>query len=318
MCYIKGRLSVIENRDLSLLYMDGTYEGCVRCEFDGYHLVAYKIPHSDFGRKKLDCEVEALSHSSIYMLFGCEDGRQTVYIGQAASRKNGNAALQRIQEPHSSHSWDTAVILTTKDNHLDRSALCFLENLFYNKAKSAATFTLVNAAEPSSDHSIKAREIRILEKYAEYVTLLVRQLGYDVFGDTAAGQHERGKTDTAPDTERGITKSAESGEKIIFYCRKRGALASGYQTDDGFVVSKGSLLTAMERTPSCPEGAIKALKEAESIIRDNRLIEDITFRTPSAASNFVLQSSTNGMTSWQTKDGTTYGDYYKLTRRERN
>lgn len=39
---------MIDNRDLSLYLMDGEASGCLRLEFDGYPLVAYKIPRDSF------------------------------------------------------------------------------------------------------------------------------------------------------------------------------------------------------------------------------------------------------------------------------
>jgi len=64
----------------------------------------------------------------------------------------------------------------------------------------------------------------------------------------------------------------------------------------------------MAPTNSCPESAKKALEGAKAIIKDNRLTEDIAFKSASAASNFVLQATTNGRKIWHTKDGISLGE----------
>ena len=76
--------------------------------------------------------------------------------------------MQRIPEPHGDTAWFSAVILTTIDDRLDRTSLCYLENYFYKLAKDAGNYIVTNAMEPSSDHSIKAKDKRILAKYVEH------------------------------------------------------------------------------------------------------------------------------------------------------
>lgn len=408
---------MIDNRDLSLYIMDGTYEGCLNLKFDGFYLVAYKIPREDFSKLKNGPKEEDLANSSIYLLFGNKDGNPTVYVGQASARKNGNAALQRIPEPHSTQEWDTAIILTTKkDDEFGRSELCYLENLFYKMAKEAGSFTVVNNVEPPTDKSIKEKEKRRLGKYVDHVQFIVKLLGYNVFekvitstkavpkakiipasidvstqffcktrGADAIGHRTEDDgfiilkgsiLSTLPPTNscaeatlkcrednkdiirNGVilkdisfvspsaasnfvtlsntngndewkTKdgvklysfrnakepieskkiiSSKSSNDVEFYCNDRGASAIGYQTDDGFIVKKDSLLTSMAPTNSCPESAKKALEKAKAIIKDNRLTEDMKFNSASSASNFVLQASTNGRTYWRTKDGVTLGE----------
>ena len=287
-----------EHEDLSIFFIDKTLDGCLKLEFEGFDLVVYRTQLDGFKTlNNSSTEAEQLSKPAIYLLFGEKDGGcKTVYVGQASARKNGDAVLKRILEPHNIPSWDTAIIITSnKDDRLGRSSLCYLENLFYNKAKEAGSFTVVNNVEPSTDKSIKAIDKRSLEKYVKHVQFLVKFLGFNVFE----------KTITSP--------KAESKKRIIpgdidvttqFYCKTRGAEAVGHRTeDDGFIVLKGSVLSILPPTNSCPESAIKCREENNDSIRDGVTLKDITFVSPSAASNFVTLSSTNGNDEWRTEDG---------------
>lgn len=287
-----------EHEDLSIFFIDKTLEGSLKLEFEGFDLVVYRTQLDGFKTlNNSSTEAEQLSKPAIYLLFGEKDGGgKTVYVGQASARKNGDAVLKRILEPHNIPSWDTAIIITSnKDDRLGRSSLCYLENLFYNKAKEAGSFTVVNNVEPSTDKSIKAIDKRSLEKYVKHVQFLVKFLGFNVFE----------KTITSP--------KAEPKKRIIpgdidvttqFYCKTRGAEAVGHRTeDDGFIVLKGSVLSTLPPTNSCPESAIKCREENKDSIRDGVTLKDITFVSPSAASTFVTLSNTNGNDEWKTKDG---------------
>lgn len=50
-------------------------------------------------------------------------------------------------------------------------------------------------------------------------------------------------------------------------------------------------------------GAKSIEKHREGIIKNNTLIEDITFKSSSTAANFVTGRSTNGFDAWKNKDG---------------
>ena len=239
---------MIDNRDLSLYLMDGTYEGCIRYEYDGYNLVAYKIPRDDFSRIKNDPESGILSNSSIYLLFGKKDNQPTVYVGQAAARKNGNAALQRIPEPHGDKDWVDAVILTTNDDHLDRSALCYLENLFYRMIKEAGSYIITNSAEPSSDNSIKQKDIRILAKYVEHATILVQIMGFNAFKKKVeTSKLEKPTNRIIPDTID--TETDRIGSQICRMVEEKNEILTEKMKDESKQQRMESMLKLLEDEP---------------------------------------------------------------------
>lgn len=52
-------------------------------------------------------------------------------------------------------------------------------------------------------------------------------------------------------------------------------------------------------------GAKSIEKQREGIIKNNILQQDVKFKSPSTAGNFVTGRSTNGLTAWKNKDGKT-------------
>lgn len=74
------------------------------------------------------------------------------------------------------------------------------------------------------------------------------------------------------------------------------------KTSDGILVLKGSRIAPIfDAMSSLSKDNQK--KRAECEIEDNILKEDVLFKTPSGAAQFVTGKSSNGKTSWKTKDG---------------
>lgn len=71
--------------------------------------------------------------------------------------------------------------------------------------------------EPSSDHSIKVKDKRILAKYVEHVLVLVEILGYEAF-------NRKEQSSNASNASNAID------DKSIFYYTERGADARGCRT----------------------------------------------------------------------------------------
>ncbi|MGI6173751.1 MAG: DUF4357 domain-containing protein [Christensenellales bacterium] len=92
--------------------------------------------------------------------------------------------------------------------------------------------------------------------------------------------------------------------EIKLFCRYRDANAFGYwMPGNKIVVKAGSKLTPLAPTPSCPSKPKEDMIRYRHIIRDGILQEDITFSSPSEASSFVTQASTNGNDQWRDENG---------------
>lgn len=96
---------------------------------------------------------------------------------------------------------------------------------------------------------------------------------------------------------------------LLYFIRGKGKKnkvvkkAFGRLLKDGFLVLKGSEIEE-KMTPSAGKGAEKARKKyAYAIDNNGILLEDIFFKTPSAASTFVCGRSSSGLADWKNKEG---------------
>ncbi len=95
-------------------------------------------------------------------------------------------------------------------------------------------------------------------------------------------------------------------------CKGKGVQATGYEASQGFVVRAGSQ-AAVEVVPSFAKMAGPSELRADLLkngvlVKDGSVLhftQDYVFSAPSAASDIVLGSCTNGRTSWKDAIGRT-------------
>lgn len=80
--------------------------------------------------------------------------------------------------------------------------------------------------------------------------------------------------------------------------------AYGYVAQDGFIVTKGSQMSASERA-SCRDwvkNQRKALMEDGKVV-DYTFSEDVLFKSPSAAAACIVGGESNGLIMWKNDSG---------------
>lgn len=238
--------------------------------------IVYKIPENLIQESN---SIKYLQQNGVYFLIYQDDdeSKPAIYIGQAGVRKDGKGVLGRAIVPHPSMlEWTEVILVTTTDDSLGPTEISFLENKFYNLAKKCNRYKLTNQVEPTKGNLSEEKEC-VLDELADYIQMIVGTMGYRMF-------------------ESNVKSSAKKSER--FYTKLKGCTAYGKQTNEGFVVLKGSELV-MEKTKSCPDFVIKNREKYADKIKDGKLLEDISFFTPSGAATFVHYSSANGRLVWK-------------------
>lgn len=274
------------SKTLKLFLIDGDVNGRIKCSLANWTGVAYKIPRIDMHKCKT---MDILNQSGVYFLFGKdEEENDVVYVGQAGSRKNGQGLMLRVQEPHNTiDDWTEAIMFTTTNNSFGPTEISYLENKFCNLAIKAGRYVVKNSNDPTPGNVTEETEAE-LEEFIAYARIVIGCLGHKVL---------------EPDAK----VEANDNQPMLHFDYKN-LKATGRRVSDGFVVHKGSQVSAT-LTKSCPDNVKKARKKnAKLIDANNVLIGNVRLSSPSAAAGFVGGASLSGNMLWKDEKGMTLKD----------
>jgi GIY-YIG catalytic domain. len=273
------------DKTISLLIFEGNPNGRMMCELSNWNGRVYKISRNEI---QLFATRNDAQNTGVYFLFGKdEEGKNTIYIGEA----------ERIYDRLKGHITDTkywtdCVVLISKDNHLNKAHIKYLENEFYRMAKQVNRYEVVNNNIPTRS-TVSEYDNAMLTEFVSYSKLLVSTLGYKVF--------------------ESISDLKPSNTKIQDYFTitgSRGINANGILVSDGFAVLKGS--TISNTTKSSLTASTLRLREtlfSNGIVgEDFKFVEDYVFSSPSLAAAIVLGISSNGRVAWKNSEGKSIKD----------
>jgi hypothetical protein len=330
---------VTQSKTIKLFLIDGVLAGRVKVTIAYWTGLAYRIPRTELDKCE---ELEELTRSGVYFLFGTaeESGKDEVYIGQAGVGKNGEGVLHRLMEHNRNldkDSWADAVVFTTTSNNSFKPAeRSYLENRFRNLAIDAKRYIVKKGNAPSPVR-ITVEKTSELDKFADNAKIVMGTLGRKVFEPLlqtapATSSVDRSVTEsgmvfaidennvdakgrsevfesplqTAPASPSVDGSVSESG--VVYVLKRNDADAQGRRAGKGIVVFAGSLISK-GLSMFAPPSIKKTRRKFKKFVDENfRLTEDLHFGSPSAASGFVLGSSSSGLRDWKTAEGKTLKD----------
>ena len=228
-----------------------------------------------------------LTRTGVYVLLGPteESGLPRVYVGE------GDPIRQRL-DSHANKKdfWTVCIAFTSKDENLNKAHVQHIESKLVEMATKAKRCVLDNGNVPALP-SMSESDAADAEGFLSEMMLCFPVLGVHVF--------------TAGDSSKKIERQLTISSKSIS--------ATGWETDNGFLVRKGSG-AALTEVPSC-HGYLKELRAAlienGVLKREERgfvFTQDYVFSSPSTAAGVVQGRSSNGRVDWKTKDGKTLKD----------
>lgn len=281
--------------------MDGEATGRTKCTLANWTGIAYKIPRIMLEQCK---DRKNLKQSGVYFLFGDsekEDKEKAVYVGQAIVRKAGEGLLNRLQEHRRNPKedyWNEAVAITTSNNILGATEISYLEHRFCELATKAKRYELINKDDPNIGNPTEEKESE-MEEFIDYAKVVMGALGYKLFEPYDKQEKEQEDPEPKPDEE-----------PLLYLDRKitdvGSVHATGRQTNEGFIVYKGSHISLVNDGTVLE--SIKRRKEKVSLDENGNITEDLFFTSPSAAAMFVVGKNANGLTSSRNKDKVTLRD----------
>lgn len=264
-------------RTIQMCIFNGISNDKMMCELSNWNGRVYKFSRNDINEF---AKREDASNTGIYFLFGKDEFGDTIYIGETEE------ILKRLkQHLNDENYWNDFVVIISKDNILNKAHVKYLENKFYNLAKEANRYKVINGQIPTCS-SISEYDAAMLEEFISNALLLVNAIGYKAF-----------------DTVQNAVKSEKAAHEFYINAA-RGAKATGILLPDGFAVLRGSRI-ADPTTPTIGDG----LKKIRKKLIDNGTInpdfvfeKDYVFSSPSYAAGVVMGRRANGKTEWKDKN----------------
>ncbi len=278
-------------KSLKIFLIDGLPTGIWTCELSNWTGKAYKIPRTQY---KKCLERTELRSPSVYLLFGHdnETGNPIVYIGETEDPvKRLGEHIQDIKKEY----WNEAIIFFSKDDHLNKAHIKYLESRLYQIASEVKRYLVMNS-QPPKKSAISEAEVAEMEEFIDNIKIIVPALGHKVF-DTLVPL-------SVSDTNE---NSSDIQPEYLYIRNKNGISAKGFQSSEGFVVCKDSNIKEQISEKSLNSNIIKLRGKylQDGTIIDYIFVKDALFTSPSAASDFVLGNSTSGPMMWKNSDGVT-------------
>ena len=126
-----------------------------------------------------------LNHAGIYFLLGKDKDtyKTNIYVGQAGLRKDGTGLARRIKDHDNKKEafWDEFVIFTTRNNTLEKSDICYLEDKFTKLARKIPNNIVQNLADTNDGNINDEKKNYFEHAYVQFILIVMDILGYKVF-----------------------------------------------------------------------------------------------------------------------------------------
>ncbi|MGQ1784165.1 MULTISPECIES: GIY-YIG nuclease family protein [unclassified Saccharicrinis] len=221
---------------------------------------------------------------------------EKIYIGEA---ENIRVRLkQHLSDPHK--DFKELIFFVSKDELLTKTQIRYLESRLVQLAIEAKSAQIENGNSPGLP-TLHEADISDMEYFLDQIRLILPVMGFK-FLISSTIKHENDKN--------AVEKYSV---QETYYIKTRSFNASMAETDQGYIVAKGSE-GKRELSASCTEtyrNMRRKLVDTKIMVEEgDKLVfaEDTIFNSPSAASNMILGRNSNGFTEWVNKEGLTFKD----------
>lgn len=287
-------------KKLTVYMIDGTEYGPRLSEIGNWVGKAIYSPRSALNKIIARPEFD---NTGIYCLKGDptdEAFEEKIYIGEAENIKL--RLKQHLSDPKK--DFKEIIFFISKDELLTKTQIKYLESRMIQLAIEAKTAEIENGNYPNLP-TLHEADISDMEYFLEQIKLMLPVMGFRfLISSTIKYQTEEYK-----DKER---KAQE-----IFEIRTKSFKAKMYESDQGYIVIKGSEAKknlSNSTTETYRNLRRKLLETSILIDKGDKLefAEDTIFSSPSAASNMVLGRNSNGFTEWVNVKGKTFKDIQEI------
>lgn len=282
-------------KSIRVYLADATVAGIRYAELVNWTGQALACPRNRLG--ELSAWAEA-SKPGVYLLFEARlgDSKPLAYIGESE-----NVAERLTSHDRQKDFWNEVVIFTSKDQNLTKAHVKFLESTLVAIAKQAERYELQNGNTPP-ESSLPLADRDAMIEFTDNIRMVLGTLGYPILEPLLRS----GPLPVEASTEPTLDPKKRTHPELTF--RVNNLVASGALTDEGFVLRKGSQVSAT----NTDSAAQRVVKLKEQLRADGRLTpegdhlvltEDVLLSSSSYAAVMVAGTSRSGPQSWVAADG---------------
>ncbi|MDE4063793.1 GIY-YIG nuclease family protein [Phaeobacter gallaeciensis] len=290
-------MSPKKGRSIELFFVDGTPDGMVTAtipfQWSGHVLVTRRTQLKEaIGRSEA-------TRPGVYLLVGDKDGQQTLYVGETDELK-----ARLTQHASAKDWWDTAILVTSNGEPLNKAHVRYLEHRMFIDAKRINKIALEYGRAPTESPLSEAAKAH-MDDFLENIYLVLPALRFDFF-------NEQAKADSPSSPER----TSSDAVFFTFEVARHGIKARARWEDGKFIVEAGSK-ARIKWSSSAAHPTYADLYD--DLVDQGVLIADgdhrvfaksYVFNSTSAAAAVVSGRPASGPKSW-IKEGTAqnYGDW---------
>lgn len=285
-------------RTIQLFLVDGKPGGLRKATLHGWTGTLCIASQSDFARL---LKREEVDRTGIYIFTGPDEetpGALRAYIGSATSVRDRLPSSAKDRP-----FWETAITVTTSDDDLSRGHAEYLEARVIAMARAANRVRLEQIDPKPEGRRLPEADVANMEEFLRNLAVVLPVAGLDMLKPQPSAVL-RGET---------LGEAEAHGEVQFELLYKGEVLATAIEEDGEFIVLEGA--KARDRGAKARRNILKQrLIEQGVLVPDGktamRFSRPHAFRTPSGASDVVLDYSSNGRKEWKVK-GTnqTYHDW---------
>jgi hypothetical protein len=290
-------------KTINLLLEDGTLSGLLLVEDTSWNGRLLAAPKESISKLLQRQDVQQWG---VYLLIS----EEKVYVGQTQDLKKRIHRHVKAKE-----WWEKAVLLTTKDDSLNRSDFDYLEAKLIEKAKKSGTLDVDNKDKGQTPKVDEFRTVA-LEHYLTEALLLLELIGVKVFRQKRRRASVANKTSKKPSGNAIEVSSTISQNPALRDIKKAFGMTFTVNTNgmsseivvvdsDTFVLKSGSVLQTLK--PASKKYAELDRLEQEKLDNINQLavVNDIKFDSLNKIARFINGGAVNAWTFFKTIDGIT-------------
>ena len=273
----------MNTKALQILVANGNPNGLKIIELAGWISKCFVVPRQNLKDLK---ERSEINQPGLYLLFGIneETEEDLVYIGESES------FYSRISNHDANKDfWNIAVVFT---GGLNRADVKYLEYRATTLASDAKRMVVQNKVQPQENTLSEFQKVTV-DQYFENIRFILSTFQYEVFEGVEQSYIDNTFYHLKADGVTAKAKALEDGAMIVF----SGSIARIRETESFGGWSKSA------RARFLQEGKMRS-KDEDSY----ELLEDIIFKSPSAAAATLAGRPINGWTAWEDEKGDTLDD----------